>query len=141
MGFFGFIFVFLLGGVVALIGAAFAVYYFLLIFEHKTAAQREKLAKEASPEESVSTHFFFCFHSGQSTKCVGLDGLLQQRAVSLLIPQLETQVRFSFAPSPWPKEALKRMQHTKIVLKANMFFHFKDEKVHLCADTPPQILG
>lgn len=54
---------------------------------------------------------------------------IQQRAVQLLIPELKTKVRFSFSTAPWPKEAAKRMQHTTIVLKANMFFHFVDEKV------------
>jgi hypothetical protein len=57
MGFFAFIFVFLLGGVVALVGAAFAIHYFLIIYEHKTDAQRAKLAKESSPEESVRARF------------------------------------------------------------------------------------
>jgi len=53
MGFFAFIFVFLLGGVVSLAAAAFAIHYVLLVAERKTDAQRQKLAKEVSPEESV----------------------------------------------------------------------------------------
>lgn len=107
MGFFAFIFVFLLGGVVSLAAAAFAIHYILLVAERKTDAQRQKLAKEVSPEES-------------------------QRAVQLLIPELKTKVRFSFSAAPWPKEAAKRMMHTTIVLKANMFFHFVDEKRDAC---------
>jgi hypothetical protein len=56
MGFFAFIFVFLLGGVVSLVGAAFAIHYTLLVVERKTDSQRQKLAKEVSAEESVHSH-------------------------------------------------------------------------------------
>lgn len=53
MGFFSFLFAFLLGGIVSLLGGAFAIYYFLIIYERKTDDKRKKLAAEASPEDSV----------------------------------------------------------------------------------------
>jgi len=61
MGFFAFIFVFLLGGVVSLAAAAFAIHYVLLVAERKTDAQRQKLAKEVSPEESVHSCTLFAY--------------------------------------------------------------------------------
>jgi hypothetical protein len=70
-----------------------------------------------------------CALGSSLTNCPFIPFHLQQRATQLLIPELKTKVRFSFSTAPWPKEAAKRMPHTTIVLKANMFFHFQDEKV------------